>query len=332
MSPGTLGDPDEVVAHEFFHAVQDAIGAYDYATVGWWHEATASWIEGEIFPDRYGYVVFLPGFALLPELPVDHFDYPDEGVLAEYHQYGAAIFARYLSEHAADADFVQRTWMEAPSAFTSGSSNPLQVIDDLAQTELDTTAAAMFLDFAERNAEWDYEHGDVYRDIMASWPDFWEVHRPTDTVVGDSGGWVDVDDLAPATYGANYIRLSGMPASFELELEMDELPELLAVTLIPTGGIDVGRTPIEVVEGRAAVTIEDFPGGWLVVAAVDGIPDRSPPTFPYRFQIIGEADPPSTWEGPVEEPRACGCDLGGGSIAFSGAWLGLIVARRRRRA
>ncbi|MCD4527102.1 MXAN_6640 family putative metalloprotease [Nocardioides sp. cx-173] len=78
------------VAHEYFHAVQYA---YDFAEDGWLLEATAAWVEDELYDgvdDNRQYLAASP--LRQPRKSMDQFD-PATG----YH-YGVWIFFRYLGE------------------------------------------------------------------------------------------------------------------------------------------------------------------------------------------------------------------------------------------
>jgi hypothetical protein len=78
------------VAHEYFHAVQYA---YDFAEDGWFLEATAAWVEDELYDavdDNRQYLAASP--LRQPKRSMDWFS-PQTG----YH-YGIWIWFRYLSE------------------------------------------------------------------------------------------------------------------------------------------------------------------------------------------------------------------------------------------
>ena len=78
------------IAHEYFHAVQYA---YDFAEDGWFIEATAAWVEDEMYDDVNDNRQYLAASPLRrPRLSMDRFD-PRTG----YH-YGIWIFFRRLSE------------------------------------------------------------------------------------------------------------------------------------------------------------------------------------------------------------------------------------------
>jgi hypothetical protein len=93
-------------AHELFHAVQrgagypwDAEGPEDgpdyiddarWAVEGWWTEASATWMEEEVYPEINDYTGYVTQFLTTPQLPLYYF--ASGGV----HQYGAAIFTGWV--------------------------------------------------------------------------------------------------------------------------------------------------------------------------------------------------------------------------------------------
>ncbi len=81
---------DVTAAHEFFHAVQFAYDAYEDR---WMMEATAVWMEDEVYDDINDNYYYLPYGPLgAPGVPLDK---GGSGL----HQYGAWIFFRFLSEY-----------------------------------------------------------------------------------------------------------------------------------------------------------------------------------------------------------------------------------------
>lgn len=151
----------QVVAHEFYHAVQDATQRYEYTgDSAWYIEATAEWMAGEVFPQNAYWGSSLIGFAFLPYLPLNFFDYPDTGALQEYHQYGAFIFPRYLSEQVADWQIIRDSWLD-----TTTEPDPLEVLRVLlANRGFDLNQ--VFREFAAHNATWDYAEGEFYTQLL----------------------------------------------------------------------------------------------------------------------------------------------------------------------
>ena len=78
-------------SHEYFHAIQFG---YDAIEDDWWMEATATWMEDEVYDDINDYVNYLNGVYYR------WFDYPDKSLNHPYglHKYGSSIFCKYLTE------------------------------------------------------------------------------------------------------------------------------------------------------------------------------------------------------------------------------------------
>jgi len=97
-----LGNVQVTTAHELFHAIQMG---YDGLEKSWLMEATATWMEDEIYDDindNYGYLTnwfYYPNLAL----NYDHTAEDDSVAADPYgydtHWYGSWIFIRYISEH-----------------------------------------------------------------------------------------------------------------------------------------------------------------------------------------------------------------------------------------
>lgn len=210
LSLSTVEDTDygvTTVAHEFYHAVQYATGTYQYEDEGaWFWEATASWIEVEVYPDNPGYVAFLFGYALIPHLELNFFDYPDTGALQEYHQYGAFIFPRYLAEFVGDWRIVRNAWVEPQVA----GNDPLAALEAEIE-DLGVGLDEAFMDFAARNVTWDYEHGDWYEYYVDAYGEYFpsQDNRVVETFSGDGtdGAFSPSDSLAPRRFGVNVVAL-----------------------------------------------------------------------------------------------------------------------------
>jgi hypothetical protein len=212
LNPSTVANPASgvaTVAHEFYHSVQYGTQNYGYADeAAWFWEATASWIEVEVFPDNSAYVVFLFGYAMLPHLELNFFDYPDRGELQEYHQYGAFIWPRYLAEYVGDWRIVRNAWV-APQ---TSDGDPLEALRaEVADLDVDLDVA--FMDFAARNVTWDYAHGDWYAAAVANYVDYFPgqdariVHAAS--AAGTDGPWSPSASLRPRRYGVNVVSLVG---------------------------------------------------------------------------------------------------------------------------
>jgi hypothetical protein len=107
-------------AHEFFHEVQFA---YDFAEDAWWMEATATWMEEQVFDganDNRRYIRF--GQIGQPNTPLD--EYQDVGSA----QYGNWTFFEYLSRHFGDA-IVRNAWQAAAAVGDDRGLYSVQAIE-----------------------------------------------------------------------------------------------------------------------------------------------------------------------------------------------------------
>ncbi|MFH1464158.1 MAG: DUF6055 domain-containing protein [Pseudomonadota bacterium] len=343
VAAGALDDMDwgrGTAVHEFFHAVQHATGAYQTDTGAWLWEACAVWVEGEIYPDNPYYAAFLFGFAFMPHLSLDLFDYPDSGAIEEYHQYGAFIFMRYLSEVASGWELVRDLWSQGGSY-----DDPLEVLDEALQAQggdLTTTWA----DFLAHDAIWDYQDGETYAYYLDWYAGYYDDYGVVETLVnGGSEEWREPTTRLPQRYGAQYVQLR-YPSAGTLHVEVEGDPQGSAGDAATwVGTVVFDSTPAEYVPltfdgGNARLSMEDADRAlnvWLVLGVTTPA-RRSGETFGYRYRVWVEPEAPvdtgtpaDTGEGGDEPPGGCGCVSGGGLVAWP-VLLGLVgLAARRRR-
>lgn len=350
MAPSTFSDLESgklTAAHELYHAVQWGADAYGYSGVSaWYWEATAVWIEVHVYPDDLDYAAQLHGFAFLPHLALNFFDYPDSGQLRELHQYGAFIFPRYLEEHVGSWQVVRDSWASPTS------SDPLESIRDSVE-DLGLDLEDVVADFAAHNAFWDYEHGTAYDDHLDEWADYYGDQDNRLAYVaarGGTDGWREVDEaLLPERFGYNTILLN-KPYDGRLALRFEGDPEssggrdtdwqvrvvvvaegLRDYQVVDTTG-DVAEHDVGDVSDASAVALVVVPtSNRYVEGEVHG----------YRFDLYyteggnsesGDGDGGLIEFDSGEDARACGCVAApgaAGSLAGLGVLL-LAVVRRRR--
>jgi hypothetical protein len=150
-----------VSAHEFRHASQFA---EDAAEDLWLMEGEAMWIEGEVYPavtDRFDYLETSP--LGRPGLALDHG--------ADFQEYGAWVFFRYLSERF-DAALIRQAWELADGSGDSDGPGPdgpgpdqysMQAVGNATATR-GTALPSAFTTFAQWNrTPWlHYEEGADY--------------------------------------------------------------------------------------------------------------------------------------------------------------------------
>ena len=204
---------DFTIAHEFFHALQGRTNRYDYDEYGpgaWYWEATANWVESEVYPGSSGNAGFLIGYTFFPHYPVNFFDYPDQGTLQEYHQYGAFIFPQHLTDIEADSNLIRSSWQD-----TSTESDPMEVLDTYLSS-FGTTIEETWLHHIARMTVMDYAQGDIYEEYLGYYSSYPESdNRYADTVMQEgSMGWRSAPNgTKPQRFGHNTIIARGLTES-----------------------------------------------------------------------------------------------------------------------
>lgn len=331
-----------VAIHEFYHAVQWGLGTYTYSEGepgAWYWEATASWVPSEVDPDSPANISFLWGFALAAHLPLDAFDYPDSGQLQEYHQYGAAIFPTYVSEHVADWQPIRNSWV-APAG---GTSDPIEALrGELA--DLGEDFDAVFTDFVAHNVFWDYAHGNVFEQFVSGGQQAYPGTDPVTAWITDEG--TGAPDEPPMRYGSNTVRFDLDDGTWRIDLAFDDVgsagnPASWGVTLVTDDGADISYTPIEVVDGAASFELHsDGDEAGLAVASWTG-PRSGGERFDWSWDVTF-VEPPGDDDDDDTAPfgdddddvggfsgNGCGCSAT--SDAAPAAWLLLLLPFSRRR-
>ncbi len=328
LNRSVIGDPEGwrvVIAHEFFHGVQDGAQTYTYSDpAAWYFEATATWAAGQLYPEDPEYADYIYGYALFPHLPIDYFEYPVYGEPLELHQYGAFVFPQHLSENVSGAGLIRDSWVLA------AGEDPLEELGALL-AEDGLELAAVYAEFAARNATWDYAYGDLYEEAFSWWEGYSASMRLAGDHSGGSGGWREVSlEAAPRAWGSNLVRVAWDGSEEALVgVALDEVGSAgsaagWSVTLVIEGE-EVGYRSIELT-GEELV---DGLGGaevlWLAVSVAAERVEGEAFGWSYRLDPVESGDTGERVEG-----KGCGCQSGGG-----GGWwflgLGMLGWRRSRR-
>lgn len=229
-------------AHEYFHAVQ---AAYDWEEDFWLLEATATWVEDEMFDDINDNVNYLPygqlggpssarGYPISgPSIPLDRMN---------FNAYGNWIWFRYLTEKYPSEEgglptLVRDIWRAADS--TNGAANDQYSLQAIASVLAGrgTSLASEYAHFAVENntpdltysegAANDYPHPDhAFADISLT------ALRPQRAVV------VQLDHMTSGT--GTILPSPEMGAAWKLEVAVDmaaaERGSQAAVTVRRVGG------------------------------------------------------------------------------------------------
>ncbi len=309
-------------AHELFHAVQDAAGVFDWGRNSrWYPEATAMWIESQVFPGAGAYATFLWYFAARPELSLTYFDYPDEGIIEEYHHYGAFLFLTHLEQHHGGPSVVRRSFERG-----GPGADSLRVLTDVLAEDGDDLEDA-FAAFVGRNATWDYADQALYLSVIdehGGWSA--DSHRPTGSLI-DQRAWVTPTEALPSGWGANYWILRGLHGRavlhFDGQQDPTRQPNRWLVTVAVRDGDTHRRIPMSLEDGRgalAASALGDFDEAWLVVAAI-----ARPDTRTFAYAVRLEAPEPDD-----DAAKRCGCATRRPSGPLAAVLVALALRRRRQ--
>ena len=148
-------------AHEFFHAIQ--LG-YDSRDPLWFLEATATWIEDEVFDeinDNYQYLKF---WMEIPHVALDRHRSP--------YWYGSWIFFKYISEHLGGPETIREIFNQSIIDDNSVENFNLESIDKVLTLKgssfretFNKMSIANYLLTSNSNLnQFNYEEADQYRE------------------------------------------------------------------------------------------------------------------------------------------------------------------------
>lgn len=300
--PNTDESLSDFTYHEVFHLFQYApderVRDHEYSY--WIIEAAANWFAIYMNPnDEFTYHI-VHAIGLNPQLPLwaDDWNQPNEPESLSHarlnHHYASFHFLEYLEERYG-YEAVIAPWV---------NPRPERLPQEILREEVAARGGSFqadFSDYAARNATWDHPHGELIEewvDIGATedWLSPGDDNRYID-VYGPEGtqGWqAPPDELAPAGYGYNVIRL---------DIEETAASYTFAFAGNPTGNEGTqsvfGVTVVELIDderiytslaldqnlqGEVTLELEEFSTNFLVVAAT---PHRleSNETYAYQYMI-----------------------------------------------
>lgn len=316
---------DTMAVHEFNHAVQFS---YGFAWEFWWWEATATYIESQVYPSSDWWAYYVSGYSQNPHLAFNASDQDDQDIF--WHMYGMAIWAAYVDENLGGHETVLATWEAADDergTYTFGMWDAFE--------ELDLDFDAAYQDFAVKNTVMAYEAQRVLPDV--------DERNPIDELPHDD----EVDgSTRPQGYGQTYTRIEAGVGEGDLRVtfagDEDARWSVQLVEVDRTAVLRVAQA--DVVDGAGEVTLAGF-GAEDVVLVVSPL-EEDDKKYGYSFtaEIVERAgdtpggddsgnvdgDTPGD-EDPVEL-GGCACDTGASPGALGlGALLGLAAIARRRR-
>ncbi len=151
-------------AHEFNHAITNG---YDYYEKTWLSEATATWIEDEVYDYINQNYIYLPNWFAFPHYPLDATE-------AEFKNrwYGSFIFLKYISEHLDGWSTIRKIWEKSIDYDSQKADRSFDAINDVLVEE-GSNFKDEFINFSISNLyktfpPYDYEEGSDYPNIRAN--------------------------------------------------------------------------------------------------------------------------------------------------------------------
>ncbi len=335
---------EDMACHEFAHAIQFSTS---YAPEFWYWEATAIWMEEQVYPSHNYWTYYVDAYTQNPWIGLTASSQRDQEIF--YHMYGGAIFNFMIDNWYDGHATVKGMWDYAAAR---GGQYSLPVWDNITGIGLDWDE--VFVGFLAANTVMDYDEQNVFPSI--------DIHQSV-TSLPSSGE--DSSSDQPESLGQNYIRFDdGLDEGKDLKVTFqgDAGPDEWYAVLVSTENRQVVQAVrIELDSGHLGEGTISFEGGdvYLVVAPWD----ESAAGYHYNWEYAdswgyswsaeltdGGGDPDDT-ENPDDtgydkvddlpatpgddEPGVgmpgCGCASGG--AAGGGALLGLLgllgLARRR---
>lgn len=161
-----LGALKVTIAHEFYHGVQAAYDWFEDEASGFWFaEASATWMEDEVYPDTNDYIGYLSNWFASNGIALDSSSY--------LHQYGSAIFCKFLSEKVAGAGaganpvIMKYIWEEAAVNEPNGGKS-VNSITNVLQSKYAATFSEVIKNFYVNNYLKDYEDGVKFPDVRTT--------------------------------------------------------------------------------------------------------------------------------------------------------------------
>lgn len=253
------------IAHEFFHAIQFGYNptfASTYNGVAW-AEASAVWMEDEVYEDVDDYVLYLKDFY-------NHSDYSVFASLAPsdtFFIYALSIWPKFLSEYFEDSDIVRNIWENYFDSSLDYYSS-YKVYD--AAVEAVEAKGNDFDETFQDFSLWNLDPSTFYID-GSEYP---ELYVESNTIQGE---YTEIsEDYVPALYGTNYLYFENENAvdSFYFHIVKPEGISF-AVSIVPedNGDAKVASAQKTIIEKNEEMLselvltgLEDYDGVYAVIS------------------------------------------------------------------
>jgi len=259
------------VAHELHHAIQAAYDDND--PYEWLYEASAVWIEDEVYPDIGDAKSYLIDYMDVPDLCLLSVGRDDQDV----HWYGAWILLRYISEHYGGPDTIRQLWeaMAKQDGLLAMESTLVQQGTTLPDVLVNFAVANLTKSNCPDNAPYCYAEGSDYL-------------RPyvEGTVRVDPG---ELDTLIPKDgvqqMGVDYVRIkSNRPVMVDFQGSPSAEWEVRLV------GLDDGQATVSRLAGSDPTIVDPAQFNRLYLVIVNTTPVESEAACGYYNYTLALAD------------------------------------------
>jgi hypothetical protein len=317
----------DMAGHELIHASQFS---YGYSYEFWFWEATATYMQDQIFPTSEWWSTYVTGYSQKPWIAMSASDQRDQDIF--YHMYGMCIWLNHIDEKYNGPDYVRQMW-----DFGGNRGRAYELSQDQVLSDLGNDFDLMYDTFIVANTVMDYDEQRYYPEIVRS--------DRVDSLPaeGDQGR----NPVGP--YGQQYIWFDttvGSNATPDLRLVFDgEADGEWTAWVVGVNGKDITDSfSIPLVDDAGEVrvpNIVDYDDLYLVVSP------RNPDAADWRFfweaeaieaEVVEDTDVSEetdvAGDSDVEVVNgscACGSVQLAGGVPLVAGLIG-VVARRRRRA
>jgi len=207
-------------AHEFFHAVQFSIDAYEFPNNAsepnhfsqWWYEASAVWMEDVVFDEVNDYLFLNNYFYHYPSLGLEAFDISGSDFLRLIHAYASNVWGRFLEERYT-RDIIHDIWDICGSVrgYNVFQATDLALNDQGSSLEDEFVLFTAWNYFTANRADTvnHYSEADNWSNPINNIPDtvntqFYTQESPAD-YTSDNPIELSFDTSTPEPFGANYL-------------------------------------------------------------------------------------------------------------------------------
>jgi hypothetical protein len=139
---------DVTLAHEYNHVLQFG---YDFFQDTWMLEATATWMEGKVYPEAFDYLQYLPAWTRFTTQPITTFNSLDQSDAHNLKVYAASLWNKWLDGRYGQ-EVIRGAWED--SLATDPPSFAVKAYDRSIRGHGGPGFGAEFDRFAAATAEW----------------------------------------------------------------------------------------------------------------------------------------------------------------------------------